>query len=123
ALGQCCDLDIDASVAQNGADDTQSTRAVDVGEEEVATGRVHVHAEAIDTHNLVDAIDSAQRAFENRDLAFGGEGQHAHNRVVALSFILGGDLDVHAAGFSNRHGVDEGDSFAGDTREETTNCG
>src|SRR5699024_10921401 len=119
ALGQCCGLDIDASIAQDGADDTQSARAVAVGEEQVAASSAHVHAAAIDAHNLFYAIDTGQRAFKNRGLAFGGNGLDAHRGVVTLGLILGGDLDGYAAGFSNRHGVDEGDSFAGDTREET----
>src|SRR5690625_1904188 len=69
ALGQSCCLDVDASVAQHRADNTQSAWAVTVGEEDVAAGRAHIHAAAVDAHDLFHTIDAGKSTFQNRGIA------------------------------------------------------
>src|SRR5699024_10346238 len=122
ALRQSCCLDVDASVAQHGADNTQRAWAVAVREEDVAAGRAHIHATAVDAHNLFHTIDAGKSTFQNRGIALCGNDLHAHRGVVALCLILGGDFNGHAAGFSNGHSVNEGNNLAGNTGEQATHC-
>src|SRR5699024_8117481 len=120
ALGQSCSLDVDASVSQHRADNTQSAWAVTVADEDVAAGCAHIHAATVDAHDLFHTIDACNSNFQNRGIALCGNDLHAHRGVVALRLILGGDLDGHAAGFSNGHSVNEGNNLAGNTGEQAT---
>src|SRR5699024_3897847 len=122
ALGQSCCLDIDASVAQYRAHDAQRTWTVDVGEEDIAAGRTHIHAAAVDAHNLFHAVDTGECTFEHRGVALSGDNLHANSRVVSLRLILGGDLDGYPTRLCDGHRVNEGHYLAGHAGEQAAHC-
>src|SRR5699024_6357453 len=92
---QSSSLDVDAGLTQGGSNATQSARNVLVQQEEVTALSAHVDAAAIDTDNLLDAVQASESTNDGSGGAISTDDLDLENGAVGDGLRLGLDSEGH----------------------------